>query len=303
VCTLQRPGDLELALASLVAQDMAPEDYEVIVVANGPAPPVPVDVDLAGRTVRYIHEPRLGLSLARNAGLGAVSADVVAFMDDDATADPNLLTSLLRAFECAPPGPACVGGKVVPEWERPPPAWLRGGLLRFLGVIDLGERRRAVRWPDEFLIGCNVAFRTAGLRALGGFDAALGRRGDLLYGNEEIAAEQRTLDSGGSLIYEPSAVVRHRIRAGRATLPWFVRRVFYQGVTDYIYRRRYVTGGKRRRLPPALWQRFRSPLQAEVVTAFLALPYAAGLASGFLEWRAERYGRRGHPAPGSGGQG
>jgi glycosyltransferase involved in cell wall biosynthesis len=297
VCTLQSSGDLRAALASLVAQDMAPDDYEVIVVANGPNPPAAVDLDLAGRTVRYVHEPRLGLSLARNAGLRAASGDVVAFMDDDAAADSRLLSSLLAAFECAPPGAACVGGKVVPEWERPPPAWLRGGLLRFLGLVDLGERRRTVRWPDEYLVGCNIAFRTEGLRAIGGFDAALGRRGHLLYGNEELAAEQRTLEAGGSLIYEPAAVVRHRIRVGRTTLSWFTRRVFFQGVTDYVYMRRYATGASGGGLASLLRQRMRSALgaQAGAATAFLALPYVAGLASGGLRSLA---GQRGPGAPG-----
>ena len=40
----------------------------------------------------YVHQPRLGLSRARNSGAAAARGEVVAFLDDDATADPRWLS-------------------------------------------------------------------------------------------------------------------------------------------------------------------------------------------------------------------
>src|SRR4051794_40020225 len=89
VCTRHRAGPLEACLASLAAQTLAPGDLEVIVVDNGSTDATSsvaarwLGGDLHGRCVR---ESRVGLSHARNTGVAAATADVVAFLDDDARA-------------------------------------------------------------------------------------------------------------------------------------------------------------------------------------------------------------------------
>lgn len=95
--TFQRPDGIRRALDSVLAQTRLPD--EVVIVDNDPeasaravidtyqaAPPCPV---------RYIHEPRPGVSNARNAGFAAAKGRFIAFLDDDETADPVWLNALL----------------------------------------------------------------------------------------------------------------------------------------------------------------------------------------------------------------
>ena len=89
VCTRHRPDPLGRCLASLAALDGP--DPEVIVVDNTQGDPETERVaNRAG--ARYVVETRVGLSRARNAGIDAATGDLIAFLDDDAVADPAWLS-------------------------------------------------------------------------------------------------------------------------------------------------------------------------------------------------------------------
>ena len=77
------------ALTALVRQMDAPP-YEVVVVDNNSTDDtraVVASFAAAGDIVRYVLEPAQGLSHARNRGVAATSADIVAFTDDDVRVD------------------------------------------------------------------------------------------------------------------------------------------------------------------------------------------------------------------------
>ncbi len=112
---------------------------------------------------------------------------------------------------------------------------------------DLHERavttwRTIVEWspvattlgPDRFIAGANMAFPRALLTDLGGFRADLGRVGTRLLSNEEIAVEQAIRRRGLSCWYEPRAVVSHHVTHERLCRAFFLRRYWWQGVSDAI---------------------------------------------------------------------
>src|SRR5262249_23214368 len=70
-------------------------------------------------TVRAMHEPRLGLSLARNRGLGEARGPIVAYLDDDAVPRPGWLAALLAPYR--DPHVVAVGGRIVLRFPGPPP--------------------------------------------------------------------------------------------------------------------------------------------------------------------------------------
>jgi glycosyltransferase involved in cell wall biosynthesis len=213
-----RDGTARLAacLDSLLALEYP--RYEVIVVDNAPRTAATADLlrqRYAVSAVRYVREERPGLSWARNRGLLEARGDLVAFTDDDVVVDRFWLAELARGFGLGA-HVACVTGNVLPlELETPAQIWFEqfGGFSKGFErrIFDTGENR-----PDSPLFpyaagmfgsGNNMAFRTTVLRALGGFDPALGAGS--LVGGEDLDAFFRLITGGYTLVYEPGAIVHH----------------------------------------------------------------------------------------------
>src|SRR5690606_32471376 len=95
-----------------------------------------------------------GLSGARNTGLLAATGEIVAFMDDDAVADPGWLKALSARF--VSPFVMGVGGPIVPRWPDDRPAWLP---REFDWVVGCSYDGQPSTGDDRNLIGCNMAFR------------------------------------------------------------------------------------------------------------------------------------------------
>lgn len=100
VPTLRRPEGLASALASLMAQQGVDDRLgEIVVVDNDREPSARgVAERFTGQSVRvvYVHEPTVGVASARNAGLAATKAPLIAFLDDDEIASPGWLAALLK---------------------------------------------------------------------------------------------------------------------------------------------------------------------------------------------------------------
>jgi glycosyltransferase involved in cell wall biosynthesis len=217
VCTRDRTDELAACLQSLATQDHP--NFEVWVVDNGPASgltPAVVDRFRDRLDIHYVPEPRPGLSKARNTALRQdLKGDVVAWIDDDEIADPLWLSELARALDDRRDASA-VSGVVVPaELATAPQVWFEqfGGHSKGRGFReeDFVDGRNGVEalYPlPAFGVGANMAFRLGPLRAIGGFDEALGA-GTLTKGGEDTLAFTRLLQSGERTLYRPSALTRH----------------------------------------------------------------------------------------------
>ncbi|HUV06007.1 MAG TPA: glycosyltransferase family 2 protein [Armatimonadota bacterium] len=214
VCTSDRPEDLERCLRSL--SEAVYHHKTTIVVDNGSKCDETRGIAL-DRGARYVREEKRGLDFARNAGLREAQADFVAFADDDVVVDRMWLNSIVRAFK-DDEAVACVTGLTMPfeletEAQELFERYSTGGMRR-------GYERKVF---DRFNLpppaagkvgaGANMAFRTAVLRQLGGFDEALdcgtpakaGGDTDMFY---------RILRHGYKVCYEPRAIAWHRHRRG-----------------------------------------------------------------------------------------
>jgi GT2 family glycosyltransferase len=172
----------------------------------------------------------VGLARARNAGWQAARGEILAFVDDDAVADPEWLASIVRTFEAASPTPGIVGGKVFPVWEIPRPRWLPNSLLAFLTILDWS--REAGPIPQaQYLLGTNMAVTRTAMAAVGGFNEALGRRGNKLLSWEDVELHDSVRAAGYSCYYEAAAVVHHSVPAERLTKKWMRKRMYWEGVS------------------------------------------------------------------------
>ncbi len=227
VCTRERPEALDRCLGSLAAQDHP--RVAVWVVDNAPRTSATREVVSrweTGLDVRYVCEPRPGLSRARNRALAEDGLDdVVAWIDDDETADPRWLGEVGRAFAGRPEVTA-VSGLVIPaELVTQAQVWFEefGGHSKGRGVTaaEFSPRTWATQHPlfplPPFGTGANMAFRTRALREVGGFDPALGA-GTMTRGSEDTKIFTDLLLAGHTTRYVPSAVTRHYHREDLAGL-------------------------------------------------------------------------------------
>ena len=223
--TLDRWDDIRAAVESLRGQTVRPTEIVLVSDHNeelleGSRAAFP-DVVCAANT-----GPR-GLSGARNTGVSLASGSVVAFLDDDAAADPSWAERLLDAYSDS--RVLGVGGGVQPAWRAPRPAWFPDEFLWVVGCSYRGlpRIRAEVRNP----IGANMSFRREVFDLAGGFDANIGRLGRDAAGCEEteFSIRARRLLPEGRILVEPTALCRHNVTPDRVTRSYFRRRCYAEG--------------------------------------------------------------------------
>ena len=153
--------------------------------------------------------------------------DVVAFLDDDAEAATDWLRGLTAPF--AEPTVGLVGGEVEAEWAVGPPGWFPPEFLWVVGCsyVGLPKEPADVRNP----IGASMAVRRTVFDDVGSFAHGIGRIGRVPLGCEETELSIRAARRGYRVRYEPSSRVRHHVPASRATVRYFVRRCYAEGIS------------------------------------------------------------------------
>ena len=291
--TLERWQRLCEAVRSLRRQQRTPDEI-VLVVDHCPEleQRAAHAQELAGLRIVANRHAR-GLSGARNTGIACAHGQIVAFLDDDAAADPDWTEHLLAGY--ADRSVLGVGGLVRPMWDTGRPGWFPREFDWVVGCTYRGmpTSRTAVR----NLIGANMSFRRDVLAEVGGFRVDLGRVGTRPIGCEEtdLCIRAAARHPRAVIRYEPAAAVGHHVTAQRATWSYFRARCFAEGLSKASVSRHV---GKRRALasersylcstiPAALlrtvWpgrQRTRLPAALAVASgvAVTVCGYAIGLA-------------------------
>jgi GT2 family glycosyltransferase len=205
VVTYERPTFVSRCLDHLLAQTEPPSQIIVVDSSRG---------DDTGRLVRE-HYPgvryevcpagRGATATARNIGYSLTTGDVLAFIDDDAFAEPDWLERLLPFFE--DPAVGGVGGRQI---RRQPGELEDGidaiGLLQEDGTLTghfAADPGGPV--PVDHLLGANMSFRRAALDRIGGIRD--GYAGTCI--REETDLCLQVARAGYRLIYTPDAVVEH----------------------------------------------------------------------------------------------
>ncbi len=210
ICTHRRFNLLVGAVLSLVDQTASPDSYEVVVVDNDHKPNLEVQKIVSNVSskisIRYLHESKLGLSHARNAGGKHASSDYIGYMDDDAKANPKYIETFLKDLhECTPD---ILGGPYYPFYLDSKPVWF----LDHYGSSSLGEEPRYLT-SREYLCGGNIVFRRVLLDSLGWFNPNFGMTGKKMsYGEETLVMiDAWKTNPHLKVYYDPNLFVYHLV--------------------------------------------------------------------------------------------
>ena len=229
-------ADVPELVAALAAQTVPRERFEVVIADDGST-----DGSLTGLEAHegwlrvLLGRPRNSYA-ARNSGLRAAGAPVIAFCDIDCRPEPAWLAAGLAALAQAD----IAAGEVrftVPE--RPTTFMLldADSSLDHAAQVTIGKGSTA-----------NLFVRRDLLERMGGFDDRLPSGGDW-----ELVT--RCVSDGARLVYAPDAVVTHPVRGGRA----YLRKVWFR--SRWAATRGALVGGRpdllAALLPPARMVQFR----------------------------------------------
>jgi glucosyl-dolichyl phosphate glucuronosyltransferase len=230
ICTFDRADHLRRALEALTCQTALPGSYEIIVVDNSAGAATSAVVQSFASTpdsppIRWVHEARPGLGPARNRGIAAAGAQIIAFTDDDALPASDWIARGLACFDAGDAPLAAVGGRVLPLFEETPPEWYDPAYEE----DSCGSEQRPMtreEWPS----GNNMFIHADVFRRHGGFDVQ-GMAGDrMAYGEETAFFERvRRADAGVVFLYCPHVLVRHLIPPYKTTVGFMLKRSFNSG--------------------------------------------------------------------------
>jgi glycosyltransferase involved in cell wall biosynthesis len=187
---------IRTCVEALLTQDWPRQALELIVVDNRSTDATRAIV--AAYPVRLLEERGVESSYAaRNRGVAAAHGDLLAFTDADCVPDPGWVRALAAAL--APDGVGLAAGPIEP--------WRSERLVERYQAVRALRAERALRHPVlPFAQTANAACPRAVFDAVGGFDPACRFGGDLDFC---WRVQRRT---ALRLVYEPTAVVRHRHR-------------------------------------------------------------------------------------------
>lgn len=251
--TFNRVGYLLETLESVAKaiKNYKGDDVEVIVVDNNStddtAKVVQQHVEEHPEiTLKFIREPRQGLSYARNTGMKNAYGSILCFIDDDVLVSENWLTEIEEAFYLDPKV-GCVAGRIKLKWPGgSPPKWLSERYYAYYSGFDWGDRNLILPFGTDFY-GANFALSRAAVERIGGFRTDLGRKGTNLLSGEDTEYASRLWRHGFVIAYSAKGWVWHQVPASRVKFSWLWRRCLWGGVSSYYKpKNRYLTYPLRR---------------------------------------------------------
>jgi glycosyltransferase involved in cell wall biosynthesis len=221
ICTRNRPEQLADCLRSL--QHLSTQPSEIIVVDNAPSSEATQQLVASMPNVRYVLEPRPGLSIARNAGIQHSTGDIIAFTDDDVMVHPSWIAQLQRSF--TDPQVMSVTGLILPGaldteaqviFEKELGGFSQGYRAKLFDSAFFTKMKSRGVPVWRIGAGANMAFRRKAFDLIGNFDERLGAGASGC--SEDSELWYRLLAQGWSCRYDPSVVVYHYHRSDLSTL-------------------------------------------------------------------------------------
>ena len=225
--TLNRKERLRVCLNSIIKLDYPRSKFEIIVVDNGSTDGTSEMVSTEFPEIKIVVELRKNSCYARNAGWKKAKGQIIAYTDDDCIVDENWLKILSSSFDNKE-----IGG-------------IGGPLLLLLGPKSVVRKFRDTPFGDffqgsekkltDYLITANLALKSEVFKTCR-FDESLA-----FTSLEDIDFCRSLKNNNYKLLYVPNAKVYHNIDPKRLTMRYVLRRVFFAGISAYIFENKKST--------------------------------------------------------------
>ncbi|MCA0401096.1 MAG: glycosyltransferase [Proteobacteria bacterium] len=220
ICTRGRPILLDSCLASVIAQEKAPDTrFEIAVIENNAELTCEAQLrrhsEASGIPIHAVLEPELGIPFARNR-CGRTAAemgfDYALYIDDDEVAHKDWLKTFVAAARTYDAD--VLYGRVIPIYPEGTPGWMI--------TPDINKRATGTRLTKAE--GHNTLVKTSVFRPEGlglGFDTSM-----RFTGGSDTDFFARVHRAGGTIIWVGEALVDETVPANRMTLKWQLHRTF-----------------------------------------------------------------------------
>lgn len=219
ICTYNRAAYLSDTLAELYRQRYDKASVEILVVNNNSTDYTVGMLKEAsekfGDGFHWVIEKAQGLSHARNLALQEARGRYVVFIDDDVYLNDGFIQSWVD-FLNFNDGIAAAGGAIMVHFDAGQPEWFPMVLKQMLGYHK-PFRGVAPYRGGVYPHGGNMAIMKNLGREIDGFNPQLGRSGKSLAAGEEKDFFRRIKNAGGTVLFNPDAVLHHRIGSDRLT--------------------------------------------------------------------------------------
>ncbi|MDD3079171.1 MAG: glycosyltransferase family 2 protein [Paludibacter sp.] len=226
ICTYNRDYILSDCLDSLVNQTADKSLYEVIVVNNNSTDrtqEIALEYVKNDSNFRVVCESNQGLSYARNRGYFEAQYEWVAYVDDDAKADTSFVDRAFSTIEKYKFD--CFGGMYYP-WYRNSvrPKWLSetfGQSTKFYEEVTV--------LTNGYVSGGVCVYKKSALYSIGGFPLDLGMTGTKIAYGEETYVQNKLVENGFTIGFDPALCIVHLVPEYKQTLKWHIKAAYAHG--------------------------------------------------------------------------
>lgn len=206
------------------------EPVELVIVVDGSdelAERARTEYGARENVIIHCNETNEGLTTSRNTGASLATGEIVAFIDDDAIAEPEWIANLVSAYNRE--NALAVGGKMTPNWVAGKPEFLPPEFYWLIGVTHRGFAEGPGEVRNTF--GSNISFNREVFLELGGFEESIGmvEGGRQNQAGETELCERLRREYRTGVFYTPEARVAHCVFDYRTRPGWLFKRAFWQG--------------------------------------------------------------------------
>ena len=224
--------DIKEAINSVKIQTYPP--YEIIVAIDHNEE-LKKELDTIDSIKVVLNTKKFGSTETRNTGIRIAEGEIIAFIDDDAIADKNWLSNLIRHYDNS--SVMAVGGKLISIWKNGRPFWFPRELDWLIGGTYKGHPQYTCEVRN--LIWANMSFKKELCEQIGYIRTDMGAIGKKARAGDEVeyCLRMKHYNPDQKIIYEPRAIVFHKVLQHKSTFIHLISCSFNHGISKGISRK------------------------------------------------------------------